>query len=140
MSLLSRHVLRADALFLGLASISALHADVLGAAFGLGPVGLVLAAVPHAAIGFVEAHGLALIIGVLLWRAVPAPQWHGTAMAVHLLLGGANLAFWPLFGAAGMVGVGVVTTLLHGLFALLQACALYEGFHQHAPAPTPDVR
>ena len=92
------------------------------------PSGLVLAAVPHAAIGFVEAHGLALIIGVLLWRAVPAPQWHGTAMAVHLLLGGANLAFWPLFGAAGMVGVGVVTTVLHGLFVALQTYALYEAY------------
>ena len=140
MSLLRRYVLRADALFLGLASTSALHADVLGAAFGLGPLGPVFAAVPHAAIGFVEAHGLALIIGVLLWRAAPAPSWHGTAMAVHLLLGAANLVFWPLFGAAGMVGVGVVATALHGLFTLLQACALYEAFHQHTPAPTPAVR
>jgi hypothetical protein len=135
MSLLRRYVLRANALFLAVASISALQADVLGVAFGLGPLGPVFAAVPHAAIGFVEAHGLALIVGVLLWRAAPAPAWHATALSVHTLLGGANLAFWPLFGAAGMVGVGVVTTVLHGLFALLQAYALYEAFYLRAPAP-----
>jgi hypothetical protein len=140
MSLLRRHVLRANALYLGLASISALHADVLGAVFGLGPLGPVFAAVPHAAVGFVEAHGLALIVGVLLWRATPAPVWHATAAVVHTLLGGANLAFWPLFGAAGMVGVGVVTTALHVLFALLQAYALYEAFYLRTPTPLPATR
>ena len=134
MSFLRCHVMRANALYLGAASTAALHADVLGAAFGLGPLAPVFSAVPHAAIGMLEAHGLALIVAVLFWRAAPAPQWHGAALAVHLLLGSANLAFWPLFGAAGMVGVGVVTTVLHGVFALLQAYALYETFYLRSTA------
>jgi hypothetical protein len=137
MSILRRHVMRANALYLGVASTGALHADVLGAAFGQGPLVPVFAAVPHAAIGMLEAHGLALIVAVLFWRAAPAPKWHSAALAVHLLLVGANLAFWPLFGAAGMVGVGVVTTALHGLFALLQAYALYETYYLRGTALRP---
>jgi hypothetical protein len=104
MSILRRHVMRANALYLGVASTGALHADVLGAAFGQGPLALVFAAAPHAAIGMLEAHGLALIVAVLFWRAASAPMWHSAALAVHLLLGGANLAFWPLFGRHGRSG------------------------------------
>jgi hypothetical protein len=44
--------------------------------------------------------------------------------AVHVLLGVSNVVFWPLFGFAGMLAVGYVTTALHGLFAVLQASAL----------------
>jgi hypothetical protein len=33
------------------------------------------------------------------------------------------VVFWPLFGFAGMLAVGYVTTALHVLFALLQAAA-----------------
>ncbi len=83
----------------------------------------ILSDAPHAAIGFVEAHGLALIIGVLLWRAPPQRVWHLTATAVHVLLGTANLAFWQLFVASDMLMVGYVTTVLHGLFAILQLVA-----------------
>jgi hypothetical protein len=50
---------------------------------------------PGGRIGFIEAHGLALIIGVPLWQAAPLRIWHLTAAAVHLLLGTANLVFWP---------------------------------------------
>jgi len=134
MSILRHHVMRANALYLGAAAFGGVHADVLGAAFGLGPLASVFAAAPHAAIGMLEAHGLALIVAVLFWRAAPAPQWHGAALAVHMLLGGANLAFWPLFAAADMVGVGVVTTVLHGVFALLQAYALYESLYLRSTA------
>ena len=42
-----------------------------GAFLRVGPQRPMLGAAPHAAIGFVEAHGLAFIIGVLLWRAEP---------------------------------------------------------------------
>jgi hypothetical protein len=129
MSFLRRHVMRANALYLGGAALGGLHADVFGAAFGQGPLATVFAAAPHAAIGMLEAHGLALILAVLFWRATPEPRWHGVALAVHLLLGGANLAFWPLFGAADMLLVGIVTTALHALFALLQAYSLYEALY-----------
>ena len=122
-AIIRRAILRANALFLLLAGASGFANDVRGAFFGSGPVASVIAAAPHAAIGFIEAHGLAVIIGLLLWRAEPTRAWHLTAAAVHVLLGTANLVFWPIFTAADMLLVGYVTTLLHGLFAGLQLLA-----------------
>lgn len=52
-------LLRADAIWLGLAACGGLWMDISGAFFGTGPSGEALRAVPDAAIGFVEAHGLA---------------------------------------------------------------------------------
>src|SRR5262245_3332992 len=106
MSPLRTHILRIDALLLAAASITALHADILGAAFGIGPQAGVLATAPHAAIGFVEAHGLALIFALLFWRDAGAALWHGVAAAVHTLLALANLAFWSYFVASNAVTAG----------------------------------
>ena len=97
--------------------------DVLGIFYAQGPVASVIASAPHAGIGLVEAHGLAFIIGMLLWRAEPVRAWHLTAAAVHILLGSANLVFWQVFVAGDMLVVGYVTTLLHGLFTVLQLLA-----------------
>ena len=127
-------LLRANAAFLMMASAGGMISDLTGAVLLRGPVGLAVEKVPHAAIGFVEAHGLAFIIGVLLWRAEPARLWHGTAAAVHVLLGTSNLVFWPLFGFAGMLAVGYVTTVLHGVFATLQLTAAL-GTRSQAPKP-----
>jgi hypothetical protein len=120
---LRKLILRANAIFLLIAAAGGFVSDLRGAFLLQGPVGRVVEAAPHAAIGFVEAHGLAFIIGVLLWRAQPDRMWHITAMAVHVLLGASNLVFWPIFGFADMMAVGYITTALHGLFALLQLCA-----------------
>ena len=124
MSSTSRRILlRANAAFLLIASAGGMWSDILGAFFARGHVAPVLASAPHAAIGFVEAHGLAFIIGVLLWRAEPLRSWHLTAAAVHVLLGTANLVFWPIFIAADMLAVGYITTSLHWLFVALQLFA-----------------
>ena len=123
MNSLRQLVLRANALYLGIAATGGLITDVRGIFLEHGPVGRVVAAAPHAGIGFVEAHGLALIIGVLLWRAVPSRAWHLTAAAVHLLLGTANLMFWQIFSAADTLATGYITTLLHWLFVVLQLYA-----------------
>ena len=48
------------------ASTGGMIADLVGAFAGVGPQKNVPGPAPHAAIGFVEAHGLAFIIGVLL--------------------------------------------------------------------------
>src|SRR5262249_7377921 len=93
-------LLVADALFLLLASTGGTIADLAGAFAGVGPQRHVLGPAPYAAIGFVEAHGLAFIIGVLLWRAEPMRAWHLTAAAVHALLGTSNLVFWQIFVAS----------------------------------------
>ena len=117
-------LLRANALFLGAAGAGGMVSDIKGSFFGQGPVATIVASAPHSAIGFVEAHGLALIFAVLLWTAPVAAKWHATAAAIHLLLGISNLVFWQIFVSADMLAVGYVTTTFHALFAILQLAAL----------------
>jgi len=117
-------VLRANAVYLGIASIAGLLLlDLRGILFGTGPAGEILAAAPHAAIGFVEAHGLAFILSVLLWHAQPVRYAHLTAAAVMALLGVSNLAFWDIFASTGMTAAGVVITSAHLALAALQLLA-----------------
>ena len=128
-------ILRVNAIFLLVASAGGFTADILGAFFARGPVAAVIASAPHAAIGLVEAHGLAFIIGVLLWRAGSSRTWHLTAAAVHVLLGTANLVFWQVFIAGDMLATGYITTTLHWLFVALQlAAALAAGKSRPARA------
>ncbi len=131
-----RIILRANALWLLVASSCALVMDVAGAFFSRGPEAAMLAAVPGAAIGFIAAHGLAFILGVLLWRARPARSWHVTAVAVHLLLGTANVVFWQMFVDAGILPVGIVTTSLHFLFVAVQLVAAGERAGDEATGST----
>ena len=117
-------ILRANALYLGIASIAAfLLLDLRGIALGSGPAGQIFAAAPHAAIGFVEAHGLAFILSVLLWNAHPVRYAHFTAAAVMSLLGVSNIVFWPLFTATGMTAAGIALTFFHLFFAAMQLLA-----------------
>ena len=120
-----RAVLRANALYIGVAGCAGLLFDIRGVLYGLGPQGQVLAAAPHAAIGFVEAHGLAVILAVLLWRATPSRAWHLTAVAMDVLLGTSNLAFWSLFVATDALMLGYLTTGLHWMFVALQLTAAF---------------
>jgi hypothetical protein len=118
-----QNILRANALYLLVASIGGLVTDVLGAFFSRGPWTPVLGEARYAGIGFIEAHGLALILGILLWRSTPTRSWHLTGFAVHALLGTANLLFWDIFITADMLIAGYITTWLHGLFAGIQLLA-----------------
>ncbi len=120
---LRKALLVANAIFLLVASTGGMIADLAGAFAGIGPQRGVLGPAPYAAIGFVEAHGLAFIIGVLLWRAEPARSWHLTASGVHILLGTSNLVFWQIFVATDMLAMGWVTTTLHWLFVALHLAA-----------------
>ncbi|MBR1267853.1 hypothetical protein JQ629_10080 [Bradyrhizobium sp. AUGA SZCCT0222] len=116
-------LLRTNAIFLLAASAGGFCSDVLGIFFASGPVAKIVAAAPYSGLGFIEAHGLAFLIGIQMWRAEASRAWHLTAVAIHVLLGTANLVFWQFFIAADMLVVGYVTTALHGLFAVLQLIA-----------------
>jgi len=116
-------ILRANAIFLLVAATAGFWTDVLGIFFSVGVQAPIIGNAPYAGIGFIEAHGLAFIIGVLLWRAAPERSWHLTAAAVHVLLGTANLVFWQIFIAADALWVGYVTTSLHWLFVAMQLTA-----------------
>jgi hypothetical protein len=118
-----RLILRANAVFLILAGGISFLLDLRAYFFQVGPSVRLIAPAPHTVIGFVEAHGLALILGILFARAAVARPWHWTAAAVHVLLGGSNLLFWQSFVAGDMLAVGYVTTAFHGLFVVLEVAA-----------------
>ena len=112
-------ILRANALYIGVAGFAGMIFDIRGILYGVGPQGRALANAPYAGIGFVEAHGLAVILAVLLWRAKLERSAHFTAAAVVALLGTANLAFWQVFIAMDALVMGYVTTALHWTFVAL---------------------
>jgi hypothetical protein len=118
-------ILRFNALYLTLASIVGLGLDVAGIAFSSGPVAGMVAASPGAAIGFFEAHGLALILGVVLWVVPVQRLSHLLGAAIGILLGTANLVFWQTFAEAGMLTIGYVTTTLHFGVAGLQIASAF---------------
>lgn len=100
-------------------------AETVGHFFGVGPLAATLGS-PHTIGGF-EAHGLAVIIGVLLFRAAGLADrrlWHTVGLATHLLLGATNLLFWSSFVHHGVVAVGIVTTVLHAIFVVAHASSL----------------
>jgi|SRR5688500_10423290 len=101
--------LRTDAVCLVAASTAAFVMDAVG--------------MPIAGIGFVDAHELALIAGLLLWSASPRPCWYLAAAAVHTLFAAANLAHWQAFVSADIVTAGYVTTAAHAVFAGLGCAA-----------------
>lgn len=121
-------IVRANAFYIGVAGLAGMMFDVRGVLYGLGPQGRLLADAPHAAIGFVEAHGLAVILSILLWRSAPARASLAAALAMDALVGTANLAFWQMFVATDALAVGYVSTALHVTFAVLNLAALLSNF------------
>ena len=122
---LSRWTLRLDGIFLALAGSAAMITETVGHFLGIGPMAETLRS-PYTIGGF-EAHGLALIIAVLLFRASALADrrlWHAVGLSTHLLLGSANILFWSSFVQLGLVLMGVVTTALHIMFAVAQAACL----------------
>ena len=116
----SQWALRADGLFLGFAGSAAMLSELAGHFFGIGPLASTLGS-PHTIGGF-EAHGLAVLIAVLLFRgsrSAERKQWHVVGFGTHLFLGTANILFWTSFVQRGVVPVGIATTILHGVFVIV---------------------
>jgi hypothetical protein len=101
---------------------------------GAGPYGYIFEASPYA-IGWVEAHGLAFIIGILLLLSVAVRDlrrfWHVVAAVVHTLLGTANLLFWNSFVAVGMVPMGITATVVHVVFVAAHIAAFVVSRERH---------
>ncbi len=124
---IKQRILRANALYLGIAAVAGfLFMDLRGLIFDSGPVSHVVGAAPHSAIGFVEAHGLAFILAIILWRVPPERFWHLTALGAEVLLGTCNLVFWQIFIAGDALGAGYVTTTLHWVFVAAQLAAAVD--------------
>jgi hypothetical protein len=134
-----RLLLRADAVFLiAAASMAMVSADIPASFAGSGPFGPLIAHQPALGIGFIEAHGLAIILGVLLWRGgnTCTTSWHITGAAIHLLLGACNVVFWQLFVATDSLPMGWITTVMHGLLFGLQSLAAWIAGAGPSHAPT----
>jgi hypothetical protein len=118
-----RRILRADGLFLIVVGTIQFLLELRAYYFGVGPASGLIRDAPHTVIGFIEAHGLAIIMGVLFARAVPTRSWHLAGAAVHVLLGTANLVFWQIFIAADVLPMGYGSTAIHWILVVLQLWA-----------------
>jgi hypothetical protein len=122
---LSSWTLRLDGGFLVIAGSGGLLSDTVGHFFGAGPMAGTLGS-PYT-IGAFEAHGLAVIVGGFMIHTASFAErrlWHALGLIVHLLLGTANLMFWPSFVQLNVVPAGIVTTALHIAFVGAQAVCL----------------
>jgi hypothetical protein len=117
-------LLLVNAVALGLTGLVQGAFDLAGYFLNKGP----LASALHGnldSLAFFEAHGLALIVGILLmqYRYSHGARWHWVASATHTLLGGSNLMFWPIFAHYDLVPMGIVATAMHVFFAVTQFAA-----------------
>src|SRR5262245_59781458 len=120
-----RTILRANAIYLGASAVAALLLlDLPQVLLGLGPQSRIVSDRPYVAVGFVEAHGLALILALLLWRATSDRFSHLVGAGAAALLGTANLVFWGIFPAIDSLAMGYVSTSLHWTFAAAQSLAI----------------
>ena len=105
-----------DGGFLALVGTAQMTLELVGHHLGAGPFGRVFDHSPYT-IGWVEAHGLAALdrCAVPRRRRPRSDDRTGTAspLAVHLLLGGANLMFWSSFVTFGTVPLGMLATAVH---------------------------
>jgi hypothetical protein len=121
-----QRLLLVNAIVLGAVALMQALFDLAGHFLEIGPLAGALAGKSET-IGFFEAHGLALIVSILMLTNARAEgaTWNWVAAAVHALLGAANLMFWPVFVENGMVTMGVVATGGHGVFLVLQLVAAF---------------
>jgi hypothetical protein len=111
--------------FLVVAGSAAMGSELRAYFGGKGPLAAAFHHSPYT-IGFVEAHGFAILTGLQLLRASRGWQkrfWHLSATLVHLLLGGSNLLFWRSFIHLRLLPVGITTTIMHGFFSVTQLLA-----------------
>ena len=113
-----RRLLLANGVFLVVVGGIQVVFELLAYFAGAGPYGYIFEDSPYA-IGWVEAHGLAFIVGVLLLTVAARDLrrfWHVLGVVVHTLLGTANLLFWNSFVVFAMVPMGLAATVVHFVF------------------------
>ncbi len=120
-----RRLIIANGVFLVVVGGVQVVLELLSHYAGIGPYADVFDDSPYT-IGWVEAHGLAFIFGVLLLTVAARDGrrfWHVMAASVHTLLGTANLLFWDSFIVFGMVPMGIAATVVHGALVVAQVSA-----------------
>ena len=118
-----------DGLFLILSGCFGLVADLVSYLAGVGPFGAIFHG-DAVVIGVVEAHGLAVLTGIAAWagRARSSRRyWHWHLAATHLLLGGANIAFFDVFERVRAWPGGIGVTAVHFALVILQIAFALRG-------------
>ena len=118
-----RRLLRGDAVFLTLAGLFGLTADLVSHAAGAGPFGLTFYRNPLV-IGVVEAHALAIVIAGTLWhhaRTGAGNHGHWAGMAAHAVMGVSNVIWFEVFTRVQAETQGVAVTAVHFVFIALHA-------------------
>jgi hypothetical protein len=121
-----RRLMLVNGVFLTLIGGVQVTFELLAHYAGSGPYKTVFDSSPYT-IGWVENHGLAFLIGILFLTVAARDGrrfWHLFALAVHALLGAANLAFWDSFVHFDVVPMGVAATIAHLAFVLAHTLCL----------------
>lgn len=122
----SRRTLRIDGRFLVAAGTVQLVSELLSHYRSSGLHGDTFADSPYT-IGFIEAHGLAAMLGaLLLWSSRQRDRdfFHGFAIVIHAFLTAANIVFWNSFVEFDFIAPGVLATAAHTVFIGCQARCL----------------
>lgn len=101
--------------------------SVVGFRYALGPFSF-LSKSEITAVGFIEAYGLACLLGIsLILSAMKfyARLWHLFAASIHIFLFTINIYFWHLYEPLGLSGVGRGATIIHFIFF---SCEFYFYF------------
>jgi hypothetical protein len=117
-------LLRANGLLLAVFGVIASIADLAGHFLGIGPHGTRLLGDPGT-LGYFEAHALAVIVGVVLFRCAPREDnaGHVLGAGVHAVLGGSNLLFWAAAEHYGMQTTVGAATVVHGVLVVAHLAA-----------------
>lgn len=122
-------LLRIDGWFLIVSGCFGLIADLASYFAGAGPFGPVFHRDPTV-IGVVEAHGLAVLTGIAVCTGLAGRSrryWHWHLAATHVLLGGANVAFFAVFEQVGARAGGIGVTAVHFCLVVLQIALAARG-------------
>ena len=114
-----------DGGFLLLAGVTQVTLELVAHHLGRDPLGDTFVGSPYT-IGWVEAHGLAGLIGlgfVIMGGRDGRRFWRGAALA-RVLLGTANVVFWSSFVAFGTRPLGMAATVVHLAFVVAQLACL----------------
>ncbi|MBL7811471.1 MAG: hypothetical protein JNL57_04530 [Bacteroidetes bacterium] len=134
-------------LFLGVSSIAMMANELAFHFFQSGMMKDTFNKIPGATIGFFEAHGLAFLWVVFLYREMKKGRITDLniyAALVHALLGFANTLFWKdAIVRFDMLTAGIITTILHYLLTLIHLFVYIKqtpkADREQAPKTTADM-
>ncbi|MBX9765797.1 MAG: hypothetical protein K2X47_00880 [Bdellovibrionales bacterium] len=109
-------------LLMGLGGLTCVN-SVIGFHFSKGPFQF-LGTNEVAAVGFIEAYGLAFLLGASLTTAAAKSArslWHMIAAIAHLFLFIVNIRFWHLYEPLNLQPAGFIATGLHLVLIVIEA-------------------